>query len=373
MQRTTQLLMMSALLSAGVAAGVAIGRHVEPGNAVAATRPELPAGLKDLQEAFNRVAEKATQSVVHITTRVDKRVVDPRLQPSSNVGSGVITSEDGLIITNHHVIEGAKTLWVRLYDGSELPATVVGDDADSDLALLKVDTGGRPLPALKFADSEKARVGDWVLAIGSPFGYNHSVTSGIVSAKHRVAEWGKPYQDFIQTDAPINPGNSGGALVDLRGELLGINAAIVSKGGGGEGIGLSISSTLVQYVVERLKKDGRVRRGYMGIKPIEINQTLVDALAADGIRSVQDLLDETGLDRPRGVWITFVEPDSPAARAKLHANDVMVEFNGKKVAGLTELFFVVADAAPGQKVKVKVLRARKEIEIEVELAERPKK
>ncbi len=371
MQKTTQVLMLTALLSGGIAAGVILGRQAETA-AAGSSRPELPVSLKEMQDAFNRVSEKATQSVVHITTKQAVRPDNPWSPGGTNVGSGVIYSEDGLIITNHHVIDRAKTLWVRLYDGSELPAKVVGYDADSDLALVQVEAG-RKLPALKFADSENARVGDWVVAIGSPFGYNHTVTAGIVSAKHRIAEWGKPYQDFIQTDAAINPGNSGGALVDLRGELLGINTAIVSKSGGDAGIGLAISSKLVEYVVQRLKRDGKVRRGYMGITPTEVNMSLVDARSDEGIRNLQDLLDDIGLDRPRGAWITFVQSDSPAARAKIRPGDVLIEFNGRRIPSVSDLFFTVADAAPGQKVKVKLMRDRKEIEVDVELGERPTK
>jgi serine protease Do len=267
--------------------------------------------------------------------------------------------------------ERRRGLRVRFVDGREFAAKVLGTDPESDLALLKIDVprGTRLAPAA-FADSDRARVGDWVLAIGSPYGYNHTVTQGIVSAKHRVTELGKPYEDFLQTDASINPGNSGGALVNLRGELVGINAAIVSQSRGSEGIGLAISSKLAKSIVERLKRDGRVRRGFLGITPAELNQALVDKLANDGIRTVQDLLDEVGLDRPRGIWIEEVQPGSPAARAGIRRRDVVVEFNGAKVTGKSHLFFLVADTPPGQKVSVKYLRDRKENEVSVELAER---
>ena len=229
---------------------------------------------------------------------------------------------------------------------------------------------GRDLPILEWGDSDAARVGDWVLAIGSPYGYNHTVTQGIVSAKHRVTELGKPYEDFLQTDASINPGNSGGALVNLRGELVGINAAIVSQSRGSEGIGLAISAKLARSIVERLKRDGRVRRGFLGITPAELSQTLVDKLSNDGIRTVQDLLDEVGLEKPRGIWVEEVQPGSPAAKAGIRRRDVVVEFNGAKVAGKSHLFFLVADTPPGQKVTLKYLRDRKENEVAVELAER---
>jgi serine protease Do len=214
-------------------------------------------------------------------------------------------------------------------------------------------------------------VGDWVLAIGSPFGYNHSVSAGIVSAKHRRTQMNQPYQDFIQTDAAINPGNSGGALINLSGELVGVNSAIISESRTFEGIGLAIASNLAKWVTDRLQKDGRVRRGYLGVHLLDINQQLVDALRQDGIRSLDDLLADLGLDAPRGVFIADVPEGMPADRAGIRRGDVIVEFNGKKVAHTQQMFFCVAECEPGRTVKVKLLRDRKLRDVELELAERP--
>jgi serine protease Do len=259
---------------------------------------------------------------------------------------------------------------VRFSDGREYRASVVGSDPDSDLAVLKLDAPGEKFQPLEFADSDKVRVGDWVLAIGSPFGYNNSVSAGIVSAKHRVANVDQPYQDFIQTDAAINPGNSGGALVDLSGRVVGINAAIVSNTRAFEGIGLAISANLTKWVAERLMKEGKVRRGYLGIFPYDLNAELVTVLRQDGIRSVDDLLADVGLESARGVFIVRV-PDGPAAKAGVRAGDVIVEIDGRPVPHKQELFFMIAQLEPGRVVKVKLLRDRKARDIDVEIAERP--
>ncbi len=215
-------------------------------------------------------------------------------------------------------------------------------------------------------------MGDWCLAIGSPFGYNHTVTAGIVSAKHRRAQLGLPYQDFLQTDAAINPGNSGGALVNLKGELVGINTAIVSETRGNDGVGFAISSNLVKWVAERLRQEGRVRRGYLGVKLADVDTQLVEALREEyGIRSLEELLDHLGLKEPRGAFVFEVEPATPAAEAGFKDKDVIVEFNGERVAGQGDMLFKVARLSPGTVVTVKVLRDRKERQLEVKLGERP--
>jgi serine protease Do len=247
----------------------------------------------------------------------------------------------------------------------------VGTDAETDLALLKIEVPKDvPLVPATFANSDEVQVGDWCLAIGSPFGYNHTVTAGIVSAKHRRAMLSMPYQDFIQTDAAINPGNSGGALVNVRGELVGINTAIVSGTRTSEGVGLAISANLVRWVVDRLLKHGRVRRGFLGIVPSDFNDALVAELKNDGIRSVKDLLDDVGLKEPKGVFIADVSAKSPAEKGGMRKGDVIVEFNGKPVKNQGDMFFRVAEATPGTQVEVKVLRDRQEKVLKVELAER---
>jgi len=363
MGATLRWVLTIAFLAAGVAAGVGIARGLESGAQSAPAAPEPPATLLSLQDSFAAAAEFASKSVVHVTASADG------LQ--SGVGSGVIFSADGHIITNHHVVEGVgrRGLRVRFVDGREFVTKVLGTDPESDLALLKIEVprGVRLVPAT-FADSDKARVGDWVLAIGSPFGYNHSVTAGIVSAKHRRAMLAQPYQDFLQTDAAINPGNSGGALVNVRGELVGINSAIVTESRGSDGVGLAIASNLVRSVADALMKEGRVRRGYLGVRPLDFDDTLAEALRA---KSVDEILDRVGLREARGVYVLSVEADSPASKGGLRDGDVILAINERPVAGQSDLFLRIAEFAPKSAVTLKVLRDRKDRDVEVELGERP--
>jgi len=263
-----------------------------------------------------------------------------RTPPQQGLGSGVIVSADGYIITNNHVIEGADTVTVNLADGRELPARVVGKDAKTDIAVIKIEA--KDLPAVTFASSEDVQVGDQVLAVGNPFGIGQTVTTGIVSATGRAAGIGLDYEDFIQTDAAINPGNSGGALVDLQGRLIGVNTAILSRSGGFQGIGFAIPSDLVRSVMDALVTDGRVTRGYLGVGP----QDLTPALAQQfGLES------ET-----KGVLIREVSEDSPAARAGLESGDVIIALNGKPIADSQRLRFTAASLRPGAEVEVRVLR-----------------
>jgi serine protease Do len=282
----------------------------------------------------------------------------------------VIVSADGHILTNHHVVDAEgrrQTLRVRFSDGREFPAKIEGTDSESDLALLKIEAKGAALVPIRFADSDKVRVGHLCLAIGSPFGYSHSVTFGTVSAKHRHAQLSQPYQDFIQTDAPINPGNSGGALVNIKGELIGINAAIVSQNRGSDGVGLAIASNLAKQVSDQLQKFGRVRRGYLGIGPLDLEQVV----AQYGIRSMRELLDEVGLKDQRGVFVDYVQTNSPAEKAGLKKGDVIVEFNGEPVTGQSDMFFKVAKVTPGSSVTLRALQKKKEAEIKLSVIERP--
>jgi len=377
MSSTMRTVLLALFLVAGVVAGLGIGRAMdgrsEAAPAAARPRPEPPAGLVMLSDSFADAAQFAMPSVVHITTQGGG--TGDFLSPQG-VGSGIIVSDKGHILTNYHVTElageRARALRVRFSDGHELPAKIVGTDQESDLALLKIDPKDLTLIPIQFADSDKVRVGDWCLAIGSPFGYNHTVTAGIVSAKHRRAQLTTPYQDFLQTDAAINPGNSGGALVNLKGELIGINTAIVSESRGNEGLGFAIASNMASWVKERLIRDGKVRRGYLGIRPLDFDSQLVEAVKEkyDGLRSMGDLLDALKMKDPRGVYLYSVEPDTPAAKGGLKDNDVLVEFNNKPIASQSDLFFRVAEVSPGTQVSVKVLRDGKEKEFKVELAER---
>jgi serine protease Do len=252
-------------------------------------------------------------------------------------------------LTNNHVVDGADEVKVNLQDGREFTAKVVGRDPKSDLAVIKIDA--TDLPAVPMADSDKVEVGDIVLAIGNPFGIGQTVTTGIVSAKDR-SNMGLDYEDFIQTDAAINPGNSGGALVDADGRLIGINTAILSRSGGNQGIGFAIPVNLAHDVMESLIKDGHVTRGYLGV----MIQDLTPALAK-----------EFKLKDATGALVGDVTPKSPAEKAGLKGGDVIVEFNGKKVADSRHLKLEVARTQPGTTVAVKVLRddATKTLEVTV--------
>jgi S1-C subfamily serine protease len=377
MSGSTRTILLAVFLAAGVVAGLGLGRALDSRTEAATTtptlRPERPAGLVALSDSFSEAAQFAMPSVVHITTQGGGS--SDFLSPQG-VGSGIIVSDKGHILTNNHVTElageRARALRVRFADGREVAAKIVGSDAESDLALIKIDPKDLKLVPIHFADSDKVRVGDWCLAIGSPFGYNHTVTAGIVSAKHRRAQLMTPYQDFIQTDAAINPGNSGGALVNLSGELIGINTAIVSESRGNEGLGFAIASNLASWVKERLVAEGKVRRGYLGIRPLDFDSQLVEAVKEkyDGIRTMPDLLDALKMKEPRGVYLYSVESETPAAKGGLKDNDVLIEFNGKPIASQSDLFFRVAEVSPGTQVTVKALRDGKEKEMKVELAER---
>ena len=361
--------LMALFLAAGVAAGMGLGRAFDrsASTAVAAERPMISGDLSAFQDALASVAEGVSPSVVHITTKVGSQ---GDLWEMQGVGSGVVVSAKGHILTNHHVVDAdpqRQTLRVRLADGREFPAKVVGTDSETDLALLKIDPKGEVLVPIHFANSDQVRVGHLCLAIGSPFGYSHSVTFGTVSAKHRHAQLSQPYQDFLQTDAPINPGNSGGALVNIKGELIGINAAIVSETRSSDGVGLAISSNLAKFVSDQLQEHGRVRRGYLGIRPMDFEQTQSEF----GFRSMEELLEELGLKSQRGVFVGFVETGSPADKAGLKKGDVLIEFNGEPVAGQSDMFFKVAKIIPGTTVSLKVLRAKSERDLKIALVERP--
>ncbi len=358
--------LIAVFLAGGVAAGMGLGRVFDPSpnSAQAADRHPVSGDLSAFQDALAQVAENVSPSVVHITTQVGAQG-DP--WQSRGIGSGVVVSAEGHIITNHHVVnaEGQRqVLRVRLFNGREFAAKVVGTDEETDLALIQIDPKGATLAPITFADSNKVRTGHLCLAVGSPFGYSHSVTFGTVSAKHRRAQLAQPYQDFIQTDAAINPGNSGGALVNIRGELIGINAAIISETRSSDGVGLAIASNLVKWVSDQLRAEHRVRRGYLGVRPLDFD----DAGLED---RREKLLADLGLKEPKGVIVNFVEGDSPADRAGLKKGDVLIEFNGEPIAGQSDMFFKVAEILPGKTVTLKILRDKKDLEVKATVGERP--
>ena len=279
----------------------------------------------------------------------------PQEERPQALGSGFVIDPSGYIVTNNHVIEQANEIRVKFQDDTELEAKLIGTDKLTDLALLKVETK-KPLNFLKFADSDKARVGHSVIAIGNPFGLGGTVTSGIISAFNRDINAG-PFDSFIQTDASINRGNSGGPLFNLDGEVLGINTAIFSPTGGSVGIGFSIPSNLAQPIIEQLKKFGKTQRGWLGVRIQEITTDIAKSL---------------GLKNEEGVLISMVNPGEPAEKGGLKAGDVILEFNGKKVKDVKSLQRSVAESAIESKAKVKVWRNKKMKTFSVRLGEREK-
>ncbi|HTU54780.1 MAG TPA: DegQ family serine endoprotease [Acetobacteraceae bacterium] len=256
-----------------------------------------------------------------------------------SLGSGFIIDPSGLIVTNNHVIAGAQQITVTMHDGTVLPATLVGHDERMDLALLRVRAKG-PLPFVAFGDSDHIRVGDWVLAIGNPFGLGGTVTAGIVSARGRNLNEG-PYDDFIQTDAPINRGNSGGPLFDMAGQVIGINTAIFSPSGGSVGIGFSIPSNIAKPVLAQLREFGYARRGWLGVRVQEVTPDIAASL---------------GLKSAEGALVAGVNADGPADRAGIKAGDVILSFNGQKVKDMHALPLIVAETTIGATVPVTVWR-----------------
>ena len=273
-----------------------------------------------------------------------------RQRESSSLGSGFIVSKDGYVLTNHHVIDGADEIVVRMTDRSEYEAEVIGTDERSDLALLKID--GKNLPVLKLAAKGTVKVGEWVLAIGSPFGLDYSVSSGIVSAIGRSIRDGEggTYVPFIQTDVAINPGNSGGPLFNMQGEVIGINSQIYSPSGGSVGLSFAIPSDLAINVMKQLKETGTVARGWLGV----------------GIQDVdKDLAESFGLDKPKGALISHVEDDAPGDKAGLKVGDIIVEFNGSEILTSSDLPSVVGLSTPGDEVAMQVVRSGKQRKMKV--------
>ena len=343
--------------------------------AAAPAAPAIAAGVS----SYASVVDQVTPSVV--TVRVGKKAQlasaaspfsDPRFREffgrefdergsggrmrvprQEGLGSGVIINADGYILTNHHVVDGADKVEVELADRRVLTATVVGDDAPSDLAVLKVQATG--LHALPLGDSDKARVGDVVLAIGNPLGVGQTVTSGIISAKGRTTGNGDgSFQDFLQTDAPINHGNSGGALVNLQGELLGVPSQIMSPSGGNIGLGFAIPSNMAKNVMGQLISSGHVRRAKLGVAVQQITADLASSL---------------GLSDVRGALVNQVEPGSPAERAGLRQGDVITEVQGRRVTDGNELRNAISNTAPGTSVALKVVRDGRTSDISAKLEE----
>lgn len=275
-----------------------------------------------------------------------------RKSKRTSLGSGVITSADGYILTNNHVIENADEINVRFANHEEYSATLIGRDDKTDLALIKIDPKS-PLPFASFGDSEKLRVGDWVVAIGNPFGFEQTVTAGIVSAKGRTLGGGS-YQNFIQTDASINPGNSGGPLFNMKGEMVGINTAIYSRNGGNIGIGFAIPVNMAKNVIAQLKETGKVTRGWLGVMIQNVNQ---------------EMAEQFGLERPIGALVGEVSPDSPAEKGGIQPGDIIIEYMGKEVSEMDILPVMVGQTAVGTKAEVVVFRNNKKKELTITIGQ----
>jgi serine protease Do len=369
------------LVAAGAITGLTVmtGLNI-PDQYYAALRPvqaassanALAQGLPD----FINLAKKLGPSVVNVSTTSvrasERRGSSPRSndpaeefwqrffggqtprgpQRQSGVGSGFIVDADGTILTNYHVVDGAQKLSVTLSDGKSYDAKVIGRDQKSDIAVIKIDAG-RSLPAAQLGDSDRLEVGEWVMAIGNPFGLDHTVTSGIVSAKGRNIGQG-PYDNFIQTDASINPGNSGGPLINLRGEVVGINSAIFSQSGGNIGIGFAIPSNAVKELLPQLRDKGKVVRGFIGASVQRVSPEIAESL---------------GINPVRGALVADLVKGGPAERAGVKVGDVIVEFDRRPIKDSADLPQQVARLAPGSAAPMKIIRDGKESTLSVTVSE----
>jgi len=343
-----------------------------PGKAVSVTAQQPDAGARAIA-SYSEAARKAMPGVVNIyTTQKLKRPrhpfmddpvfryffgdqADPGQQQRAGLGSGVIVSEQGYILTNHHVIEAVDQIEVVLSDMRKVKARVVGTDPDTDLALLKVDLPG--LPAIAFSQADPVRVGDVVLAIGNPFGVGQTVTFGIVSGLGRNQLGITTFENFIQTDAVIHPGNSGGALVDVHGNLVGINTAIYSRTGASMGIGYAIPASMARHVMDQIIEHGSVTRGWIGVGVQEINPELAALFK---------------IPSAKGVLVSHIERGGPAERAGLKPGDVLLAVDERPVTDTTAMLNLVAALKPGRQVKLKVLREQSEANMAVTIGRRPK-
>ena len=371
--RTSTVVLMVVIAMLVGALAVTLTTHRVPGVQVARAAAIEQSGFS----SFSPVVKRAMPAVVNISSskvvrqqQMPRGMFDdpffrqffgdrmpqmqqPRSQRETSLGSGVVVSPDGYILTNNHVVDGATDVKVAFFDKHEYPAKIVGTDKYTDVAVLKIDRSG--LTTLPFADSAHAQVGDVVLAIGNPFGLGQTVTMGIISATGRAGLGIERYEDFIQTDAAINRGNSGGALIDARGELVGINTAILSGStGGNEGIGFAIPANLARSMMDQILKKGKVTRGYMGILPQELTPDIAKAF---------------GMPNGRGVAVAEVVPSGPAANAGLKTGDVITAVNGNPVDDVNAFRLQVAAFAPGTTIHLKIARSGQNLDVPVTLTE----
>jgi serine protease Do len=337
--------------------------------------PTVPRQMIETSRAFSEIVSAVSPAVVNIsTTKVVRRDTGPFFKDpffdlfsplhdfevpkkwkEQSLGSGVIVSPDGYIITNNHVVEKAEEIKVTLLDRRTFKGKIVGADPKTDIALVKIDADN--LPTLRWSDSEKLQVGEFVLAIGNPYGLSHTVTMGIISAVGRANVGIADYEDFIQTDAAINPGNSGGPLVNIKGELIGINTAIFSRTGGYQGIGFAVPSNMARLVMDQLVQNGKVIRGWIGVTIQELTPELTQTF---------------GLKKSNGALVSDVEKGSPAERAGIVRGDIILEFNGKEVKDVSSLRNMVAQSKRGSEVSIRIFRSGKEYTVKVVIVDLPK-
>ncbi len=384
-QHVKLLIVLLAVSVLAITAGPILNLDRSPEGTTKVTAAEMDApqdrplsSLRDLNRAFVEIASEVKPTVVTVFTERTYRLrqnplftnpfldffygPDRRRQApeqeyrQQGLGSGVIVESDGKILTNHHVIAEADSIFVRTYDGRRYTATVVGSDPKTDIAVISIEA--RDLPAIRIGNSDDLQVGEIVLAVGSPMSENlaHTVTQGIVSAKGRSNIGLADYEDFIQTDAAINPGNSGGALVNLDGELVGINSAIVSRSGGFQGIGFAVPSSMAVNIMNSLLADGKVIRGWLGVLIQDINESIAGAM---------------GLEEQTGALVGDVVADSPADEAGLEPGDVILAMNGKEIENSAQLRNTVAATPPGTKVTFDIMRESDREEVVVKLGELP--
>ncbi len=386
MKITKRSLFILIMLIAGFVGGLIVASNLEwtpaiigrdqPESVSKSTTPSSARALADqLSDLFESASDKVSPSVVPIFSEQEVKVSSPFGSPDDpfrdffgddffkhffgqipqgdqkqtvrGLGSGVIVSSDGYILTNNHVVDGADKLTVVMSDQKKYSAKVIGTDPQTDVAVIKIEA--KDLPAVNLGNSDNVKVGQWVIAVGNPFQLMHTVTAGIISAKGRSNVGLADYEDFIQTDASINPGNSGGALADLDGNVIGINTAISSPSGGNVGIGFAIPINMARNVMAQLMKKGKITRGYLALVPQDIDDNLAKALK---------------LKNTEGALVGDVTTDGPA--------DIITEFNGEKVKNSTELRNMVAQTAPGTSVKISLLRDGREMQVKVVLGERPR-
>ncbi len=374
---TTALLLGGAALSlaTGYPAGAQVAQNEVSQLSNVVPRAGAPASFADL-------TQQLAPAVVNISTRQRVRVANanpfagtpfadlfggggtddgnPKTREAQSLGSGFIISADGYVVTNNHVIVAdgqgeVESITVTMPDGNEYPAKLIGRDAASDLAVLKI-SAAKPFPFVKFGDSRSARVGDWVIAIGNPFGLGGTVTSGIISAVYRNTGSGSAYDRYLQTDASINRGNSGGPMFDMKGQVIGINNAIFSPTGGSVGIGFAIPAEIAAPIVDQLKAGKSIERGYLGVRIQPVNEDLADSL---------------GIAHNRGEFIQAVEPGQPAAAAGIQAGDVVVKVAGKEVTRDQTLSYLVANTAPGSRIPVELIRNGKRLTLTATVGKRP--